>query len=178
MTIVSVGREASRQASRQELVDVGGRGVDDGEAVRAGRPAATFVGQVVERARPGALARLALDDTVAHLDDRLDRQQRADERLGGADPAAAAQVVEGVECPEHRRRGRGIAAIAAAILSESAPASARRAASRTSSPSPIVTESESTTLDRESGRRCLGTGERRLVGGRQVATRSSRRRRR
>src|SRR5206468_5290082 len=80
----------------EEVVDVGRVTVHDGEVLDVA-VLTNLADEVAQRLRPGALAGLRLDLAVGHLDDRLDRQHRAEERLGGADAAALPQVLERVE---------------------------------------------------------------------------------
>ena len=88
----------------EELVDVGGRAVADGQPAERRRGHGLF-GQIAQGATPGALLRLLLDHAVDQGHDRLDGQERTEEGPGAADPPALLEVLEGVHHPEHLGAG-------------------------------------------------------------------------
>ena len=76
-------------------------GVQHGEVLDRRRSSAQLVDEEGERLAARALLAALLDLAVAHLDDRLDRQHRGEQRLGAADAAALLQVLERVERAPH-----------------------------------------------------------------------------
>ena len=122
---------------RLGVVDV----LDDPAVGAVGVALAGEVDHALERAapRPDPLDR---GDLLLEREDRLDLQCRAEERLGGADPAALAQVLERVDREPHLQAVAGLldprpstsspsppsaAARAAAIVKQSRPAAGRAA---------------------------------------------------
>src|SRR6478752_4177781 len=95
-----VARE-DRFEQREELVDVGRIAVEDGEVLDL--PFRRLRGEQFERLRTGAHLPRLFDDAVAHLDHGLDREHRAQQRAGVADPAAALEELERVERREQLR---------------------------------------------------------------------------
>ena len=108
-----------------------------------GRGVAGLVGQVLQRAHPGALLGLLLDHAVDQGHHRLDRQQGAEQGAGAADPPALLEVLEGVDHAVDVERGTS-SATRASSSSRSAPAAASSAASRTIRPRPMVSDRVST----------------------------------
>src|SRR5437899_7707112 len=86
---------------------VGGREVVDGGVEGGG---AGGLGAQVDQARESAgegADLLAQDDlTAGDGKDRLDRERAADQRGGGVDATAAAQVLQGVHAEQHGGAGR------------------------------------------------------------------------
>ena len=87
------------------------------------------------------------DPPLAHVEHRLDRQSRAQQGGGGADPAAPAQVLEGVD-DEERAGRRGGVPRDLGDGGASAPSAAARAAASTAKPMPMAVDRESTTVTR------------------------------
>ena len=106
-------------------------------------------GEVLERARPGALAAAFDDHAVAHRQDRLDAEHGAEQRLRAAHAAALDEVVQRVEHADEARASRTRALACAAISSTPAPVAASSAASRASSPSAAVTKPRVDDADRD-----------------------------
>ena len=70
---------------------------------RSGPASFTTVGQVLERAEARPRSRLGLDGTITDLDNRLDRQERAQQGCRRPDPPTLADIfqrVEGTEDPD------------------------------------------------------------------------------
>ncbi len=103
---VAVGQRAQRV---DEGVDVVAVGVEHGEVIHAPAVGGDLLDEERQRLAPRPLLAVLLDDAVADLDDRLDRQRRGEQRLGVADAAALAQVVERVEGAEDARPGDEVA---------------------------------------------------------------------
>ena len=88
----------------EEVVDV------EGGAVAHGQPAEPggldgLVGQVPQRAVPGALFGLLFDRPVDQGDHRLDGQEGPEEGAGPTDPPPLLEVLEGVDHAVHLRAG-------------------------------------------------------------------------
>ena len=82
-------------SSVEQLVEIGRVAVQHREVLDL--PFRRLRGEQLQRLRPGAhLARL-LDDAVAQLDHRLDRQHGAEQRAGVADPTTPLEELERVE---------------------------------------------------------------------------------
>ena len=78
-------------------------------------------------------------------EDRLDRQRRPEQGRRRADPAAAAQVLQGVDVEQHRRRLAPASAPRRQRSSRPRPAGASSQADRTAKPIAMPSERESTT---------------------------------
>ena len=74
------------------------------------------------------------DPAVHDLQQRLDRQRRPEQRGGGADPAAATEVLQRVDVEQRRGRRRPAASAAPAASSQRPAASSTSAAASTANP--------------------------------------------
>ena len=100
MSPTTISPSTCGRSIADELVDVATVGVQHEEAVEP-VDGGDLVDEERERLAAGALLAALLDLAVAHLDDRLDRQRRRQQRLGAADATALLQVVERVERAPH-----------------------------------------------------------------------------
>ena len=99
---------------------------------------------------PGEGAALGPDlvdrgDLGAEREDRLDLQRRAEQRLGGTDPAAAPQVLERVEAEPHLQGLAGLPGLGDDLRRRRRRAGRNCAADRTMQPSPPAPVWASTT---------------------------------
>ena len=120
---------------REELVDVGRVGVQHADLLDL--PRGNTVEQELQSLGPGSHLRRRLDRAVGDGDDRLDRQHRSEQRLGAADPAALAEVLERVERREQVLAVTPVLDLARRSRRATAPSRARRAAWSTRLPMPI-----------------------------------------
>ena len=123
----------------------------------AGSTAARSAARLMQLDEP--LARLAagadavggLDHAVLDRDDRLDREQRPDGRLGAADPAALLEVLERLEGHVRSACPARVARASSAISAAETPVGRHLDGHPASMPSPIEAPSESTMWISRSG---------------------------
>ena len=144
----------------EKLVHVWRVGPDRPPAGRSGRPIATLPARYSQPPPAGPLLGLFFDHSVRHLDNGLDRQQRAEQRLGSSDPAPLLQVLQRVDGAVHLDHADGPFG-GGGHLVEVPAAAACSAASITTKPSPSVTLQR---VDHLHGKRALQSPGR-LAGG-------------
>ena len=111
-----------------------------------------------------------LDLAVLDRDDRLDREQRADRRLGAADPPAPLEVLERLEGDVHPEVGRPVVEDAGDLGGRDAPLRHLDGPARRGCPRPSTPTCESTMWISRSGSRPFATSALLIVPGQRRPT--------
>ena len=159
LRIADAGQRGCATAPASAVARSSAAEVVDGEVDRsAHRPRAT----VSSTSRASALADVRTfssgdDLPLDHLQQRLDRQRRPEQRRRRTDAAATAQVLERVDVEQRAGARRPPRSPRPAPRPPIRPPAARSAAASTAKPSPIAVERESTTRTTPCGKSCAAS---------------------